>query len=310
VLAITPAFNEGQILPEFLRQFSLLRESLNSKEIDLKLLVVNDGSTDQTQTILEVQNQKNLEWLTYISFSSNFGHQAALAAGLSSIDDWPEAVITLDCDLEHPLEVIYELVEVWSKNKFVLVNTVRRESQDLPFLKRLLSKAFYFITAHLTGLDLKSGQADFRLWDAKLCRALKSYFDHIGSLRVFAAWLPGKKGEIYYDQHVTANRKSRFTFKKNWQLAILSIVRFSTTPLRLMNLGGLLGILISSLYAIYTFIRFLNGQTVQGWSSLVFLIIFMGCLQLFSLGIIATYLQRLVFAKDLPPYLIIERSKK
>jgi glycosyltransferase involved in cell wall biosynthesis len=309
VLAITPAFNEAAVLPEFVEKFSELRSTLQKSDVELKLLVVDDGSSDSTLQMIKESSKKTPDWFSYLSFSSNFGHQAALVAGLSRVSDWPDAVITLDCDLEHPLEKIPELINLWRENGYILVNTLRNTSASLPFFKKLFSKLFYRVTADLTGLDLKSGQADFRLWDAKLVRALKPYFDHIGSLRVFAAWLPGKKGELRYDQIVRRNRVTRFTFKKNWQLAIISIVRFSTAPLRFMTIAGVSGIAFACVYAIYTFAQFIRGRTVPGWSSLVLLIVFMGCLQLFSLGIIATYLQRLVFIKDLPPYLILDGSE-
>ena len=242
VLAITPAYNEALVLPKFVLQFSQLRQLLKKTDIELKLIVINDGSSDETLEFLKSENEKSQEWFSYLSFSSNFGHQAALAAGLSRVDDWADAVVTLDCDLEHPIEKIPDLIELWQKNNYILVNTVRRPSRDLPILKRFLSKYFYFVTSRLTGLELKSGQADFRLWDGKLVRSLKNYFDHIGSLRVFAAWLPGSKGEVAYDQQVNRERESRFTFKKNWQLAVMSIVRFSTMPLRLITVAGMSGI--------------------------------------------------------------------
>ena len=288
-------------------RFSAIRTLLKNQNLDLRLLVVNDGSVDNTEKILKNLTVENPDWLSYLSFAANFGHQAALIAGLSNVGDWPEAVITMDCDLEHPLEKIPELVSLWSNNDYILVNTVRKSSAHLPLFKRVFSTLFYMITSHLTGLEIKSGQADFRLWDANLVRVLNPYLDHLGSLRVFSAWLPGKKGELTYEQEIRRDRQTRFTFKKNWQLAIISIVRFSNMPLRFMTLAGIGGLVFGAFYSVYTFYEFFEGRTVPGWSSLVLLITFMSCLQLVSLGIIATYLQRLVFAKDLPPYLILKR---
>jgi len=176
----------------------------------------------------------------------------------------------------------------------------------LSWTKRWPSATFYRLTSWLTGLSLARGQADFRLWDGATVRGVLDYLPHIGSLRVFAAWIPGKKASIEYEQHVRGDRQTRFTFRKNLELAAISIIRFSEVPLKTITLVGIIGLLFSSVYAVFIAVAVMREVTVPGWSSLVLTVMIMGCLQLVSIGVLAGYLRRLVFARDLPPFIIRE----
>src|SRR5258707_45224 len=121
------------------------------------------------------------------------------------------SIVTMDADLEHPFEVVTRLVDAWSRTGAVVVHAIRRESRELSWTKRLPSALFYRVTAQLTGLSLKPGQADFRLWDAGAVRNVSEYLPHIGSLRVFASWMPGRQESVEYEQHVRQGRDTRFT---------------------------------------------------------------------------------------------------
>lgn len=307
VLIVSPVFNEEDVLPEFVQAINKLREEI-SGTADIHLLLVDDGSTDATLTKIRRLVSTNPDWIFYLSFTSNFGYQAALIAGLTNAGIWPDAIITMDSDLEHPIELVPELIRKWRSEKVLVVNTIRRESVALGWKKRFFSKLFYQLARRLTQLDLQPGQADFRLWDARLLRSLQSYLPNVGSLRVFAAWLPVKKAVVNYDQNVLPNRKSRFTFKKNLQLAMIGIIRFSNLPLTSISILGAIGLLFTFLYACFIGVKYWMGYSFPGWTSLVLTVTFMGCLQLISLGILASYLKRLVFSKDLPLF-IVEESK-
>ena len=163
---------------------------------------------------------------------------------------------------------------------------------------------FYKVTSALTGLDLATGQADFRLWDAAVLRYVAPYLPHVGSLRVFAAWLPGKKASIAYEQRVRTDRTSRFTFRKNFELAAISIIRFSHFPLQAITGLGVLGLTFAVVYGVFIAIEAARGNTVPGWSSTVLTVMAMGCLQLIAFGVLASYFRRLVFDRDLPPWVV------
>jgi len=302
---VAPAFNEAVGLPEFFRAFLALRADVASS-MQLRLLVVDDGSTDETLKILRAAADEHPDCISYVSFTANAGHQAALVAGLLSAGDWPDAIVTMDADLEHPFEVVPRLEEARRRSGAVIVHAIRRESKALSWSKRWPSALFYRGTAALTGLRLKPGQADFKLWDATAVRRVADYLPHIGSLRVFAAWMPGRQEAVEHDQVVRADRRSRFTFRKNYDLAAISIIRFSKVPLQAITALGVLGLSFAMVYGVYITIIKARGIAVPGWSSTVLTVMTMGCLQLVSLGILASYLQRLVFARDLPLYIIRE----
>ncbi len=275
----------------------------------IKLLLVEDGSHDDSFEKLAGAAQTR-DWLGYIRFTANFGHQAALIAGMTSIDEWPDAVLTMDSDLEHPVSAAEKLIEKWAEKKYILINGIRNDHAELSLEKRLTSRLFYKLMARIAGVQIQPGQSDFCIWDGVLLRSLKLYLLHIGSLRVFAAWIPGSKAVVTYDQKVIPGRLSRFTFVKRWELAISSIIRFSSSPLRLIFWLGLFGIAISIIHAIQISYAWMQGEVLQpGWPTLILTVILMGCLQLLCLSILATYLRRLVFSKDLPLFLIREEKK-
>ncbi len=305
VQIVVPAFNEEAVLPEFIAAFLSLR-STAFPGMDLRLLVVDDGSTDGTLHLLRDASERHRDCIGYISFAANAGHQAALIAGLLNARPDADVIVTMDADLEHPLDVVPRLVSAWCTSRPLVVHAIRQPSTDLPWTKRWPSRAFYRLAARLTGLALAPGQADFRLWDGGTLRAVREYLPTVGSLRLFAAWLPGRKASIEYRQAVRRERHTRFTLRKNYELAMISIVRFSQLPLRAITIIGVLGLAFCVAYGTYVVVASLRGLVVPGWSSTVLTVMTMGCLQLVSLGILASYLRRLVFARDLPLFVVME----
>jgi dolichol-phosphate mannosyltransferase len=303
LLIVTPAFNEAAALPDFLAAALALRHDM-APSIDVRVLVVDDGSMDGTAEVLRQAADAHPAAVAYLSLTANAGHQAALIAGLCHAGRWPDAIVTMDADLEHPMPVVKQLVETWRETHAIVVHAIRRPTRELPLVKRAASALFYRVTAALTGLNLSSGQADFRLWDASALRSVSDYLPHIGSLRVFAAWIPGQKASVQYEQFVRGGRTSRFTFRKNYELASISIIRFSHFPLQAITGLGLLGLLFSLVYGTFIAVQAARGNTVPGWSSTVLTVMAMGCLQLIALGVLASYFRRLVFARDLPPWVV------
>lgn len=305
ILIIAPVFNESNIIENFVDEIKNLKCQLAS-EYTIRLLLVDDGSTDAT--FLKIKNlSEQYLWVNYRRLTGNFGHQAALIAGLAAVGQWPHAVITMDSDLEHPVNKIPEMLALWSSEELGLVQTRRLELKSLPLSKRLLSRFFYWSVARLTGLQLSSGQADFCLWDAQLLRSLSSYLEHIGSIRIFAAWIPASKKLITYQQPLSSKKKSHYTFRQNWNLALNSIIRFSVFPLRLITWLGLFGVLVSAIHLVQIAWAIIQNEPLApGWTTLIVTVIFIGCIHLICLGILSSYLRRLVFSKNLPLFLTRE----
>ena len=305
ILVVTPVFNEAEVIAEFTSKISQVRDQIQS-ECDLRILFVNDGSRDSSHDKINLLcSQYN--WIGFRRLTGNFGHQAALIAGLSAVDEWADLAVTMDSDLEHPPEAIIEMLTRWKAKKCNVVRGIRQTSEKLPLQKRIFSNLFYRITARVTGLKLLNGQTDFCLWDAKVILELKPYLHSIGSLRVFSSWLPGEKEEVYFQQGFRKSGLSRYTFEQNWNLTLNAILRFSSKPLRLISGLGLLGITVSAIHGIGIVYAIATNEPLQpGWTTLIFSVIFMGCLQLICLGILSSYLRRLVFSKDLPLFLVKE----
>lgn len=293
------------MLPEFIDAWLALRARLAS-EHELRLLVVDDGSSDATIDVLRNAAARHPDCVSYLSLAAHAGHQAALIAGLCHAGSWPDVIVTMDSDLEHPLDVVPRLIDAWRTQGAIVVHAIRQESRELSWTKRWPSALFYRVTARLTGVELAPGQADFRLWDAATVRGVMDYLPHIGSLRVFAAWLPGRHAAVEYHQAVRPGRSTRFTFRRNYELAAISIIRFSHFPLQAITLIGAVGLGFSFVYGVVITIAVLQHRTVPGWSSLILSVLVMGCLQLIAIGVLASYLRRLVFARDLPPFIVRE----
>lgn len=303
LLIVSPAYNEAAGLPDFLAAVLALRDQVHGR-VDVRLLVVDDGSADGTAAVLQRASEANPGVIGYLSLAANAGHQGALIAGLCHSGPWPDVIVTMDADLEHPVAVVGELLDQWRRTGAIVVHAIRKPARELSIVKRWPSAWFYRVTSALTGLEISPGQADFRLWDAAVLRSVSSYLPHIGSLRVFAAWIPGPKAAIEYEQQVRADRTTRFTFRKNYELAATSIIRFSNFPLQAITAIGALGLLFAMSYGAFVAVESARGNTVPGWASTVLTVMAMGCLQLIAIGTLASYLRRLVFARDLPPFIV------
>lgn len=308
VLIVSPCFNEEEGILLFIRAIRALPSHPGFAGFTFRLTLVNDGSSDGTLPLILKAQSEDPGFLSVISLAGNFGYQAALTAGLVNVGPWPEVVVTMDSDLEHPPSLIPELVRTWQGGRHLLVNTIRLPANALPPHKRIPSRLYYRCARLLTGLDIQPGQADFRLWDGDFVRALHSHLGNVGSLRLFASWINVPKANVTYDQAVNAARASRFTFKKNIELALSGLIRFSALPMRIMGFAGIAGMALSFLYGAWIIAQAMMGNVIPGWTSIILTIIFMSCVQLLSLGVIALYLKRLVFDRDLPAFLIQKKA--
>lgn len=309
---VMPAHNEERSLPATVGALaSFLRDAVPSVA-RFVVLVVDDGSTDRTA---EVMGELAREYaapgfsVRCLSLLRNFGHQAALKAGLQSAAESADFAVTMDADGEHPIEVIPELIEIWRAGA-AIVHTVRRPDRRLGIHKRATSYVYYKALRGLSGLPIEPGMADFKLWDGDLLRQIQSALPGCGSTRVFAVWLAPGTPRVSYTQRVAAGRVSRFTSRKQWSLALDGLTRFSDLPLRSALFIGLVsmlfagGLIADAAYAVA------SGRAVPGWAStLIALAVFCG-LQSFSFGILSEYLLRNWFRRALPAYVLKRRQAR
>jgi polyisoprenyl-phosphate glycosyltransferase len=270
-----------------------------------EIIFVNDGSKDDTLAIIkQIATSKN--FVKYISFSRNFGHQNALKAGIDNCNY--DAVISMDGDMQHPPEVLPKLLMHWEAGNEI-VYTVRKDHLELPMLKRKSSNAFYNILNSLSSIDLEPGTADFRLLDKKVVDALKGFKEYDIFWRGLVKWIGFKQIAVEYEPQARATGKSKYNFKKMMELALKGITSFSTKPLTVAIYLGFVSAVLSFMYIPYAIVSYYIGNAISGWASIIVTIAFFGGLQLMILGIIGVYLGKLFMQnKERPHYIISETN--
>ena len=302
ITILIPCYNEENTL-------SLLYERLKKMftimpVYQFQILLVNDGSTDNTLNII-----KNLrvsdKSVSYLSLSRNFGKENAMLAGLDYAEG--DAVILIDADLQDPPELIPRMIEEWEKG-YDDVYARRRSRAGETWFKRMTAHWYYRILRKLADIDIPADVGDFRLLDRQAVDALCSLREKQRYTKGLFSWIGYNKKELLFDRDARAAGNSKMNLHKLVGLAVDGITSFSVAPLRL---ASILGIVISSIAFIYLTIvivkTLLYGDPVAGYPSMISVILFMGGIQLVVLGIIGEYVGRIFYeAKRRPDYLISE----
>ena len=296
---VVPVFNEQDVLLQFYQHICKVVTHIN---MSYELIFVNDGSSDKSSEIIVgiIKNDNNVK---SVEFSRNFGHQAAIAAGLDYAEG--EAVITLDADLQHPPELIPELISKWQQG-YDVVYTCRKDTEDSNLFKKYTSLFFYKIMNSLSKVDVPAGTADFRLLDRKVVDAFCSMNEHRPFIRGLVCWMGYRQIGIAYQAPARYAGKSKYSLTRMIGFAVDGIVSFSSIPLYLSALMGLIISMLSFAYAIYVIYSWLfTNRNIEGWTSLMLVVLFIGGIQLITLGVLGTYLGRIYDeTKDRPRYLV------
>lgn len=310
---VIPAYNEAQGISNFLDNLSAYLQLLSQTRYPFSwnIFVVNDGSSDSTEAILEEAkraSEASSVRINYISLVRNFGHQAALLAGLQAVvREQADFAITMDADGEHPIELITSLVSHWAEGA-PLVHTKRERDERLSRFKNFTSSLYYAMLRKLGQLDIQDGMADYKLWDGALLRQVEPFFSTCGSTRAFASWLVSKAPVVSYQQNFVPNRVSRFTLPKMIAMAVNGLVSYSEVPIRLAFYTGFLSILVGALLVAQSIWAYFMDQAVPGWTTTVALIVLFGGVQCFLLGIYGEYFLRNVFRAKLPKFVVKQVS--
>lgn len=299
---IIPLLNEMSILPELYKR---LKESVNRITSNHELIFVDDGSTDKTLEIL-MELSKTDENTKYISFSRNFGHQAAITSGLESCSG--NANIIIDGDLQDPPELIPELYKKYKEGyEVVYAKRISREGETIA--KKLTAKLFYRFLKRITSFDIPVDTGDFRLIDKKIVSYLNQMPERNKYLRGQIAWLGFKQTYVNYEREKRKAGKSGYSIKKMVNFAVDGITSFSNVPLRFVTNMGILVSLLAFIVIIFAlFSHFVSGKTIAGWTSLILSITFLGGIQLISIGIIGEYISRINTDVRKRPLFIIDQT--
>ncbi len=272
--------------------------------MDYELVFIDDGSTDGTKEILNKLHNKNKK-LKAISFSKNFGHQSAILAGLKYAKG--DAVIMMDADLQHPPELIPKMINEWKKGHDI-VNTIRKKGKENAF-KRITSNGFYKTMNIISKTKMPVGAADFRLMDRKVVDAFKNIEETNLFVRGVINWMGFSSTYIKYTPNKRHAGKTKYSLKKMISLAFDGITSFSTAPLQMATLLGLIVSAFSFLYFLYViYIRLFTTQALTGWTSVIMSVLFLGGVQLISIGILGEYISKIFYEVKRRPRFIIDKK--
>jgi polyisoprenyl-phosphate glycosyltransferase len=298
---IIPAYNEeGNVNIIYHR----IKDVLDTGNVDYEIIFVNDGSIDKTKkNILDlIENDRKIK---LISFTRNFGHQLALTAGYNHCTG--DAAITMDCDLQHPPEMIPELIKKWEEG-YEIVNTVRYDKNQKSAFKKYTSKYYYKFFSWITGVPIEEGSADYRLVDKKVISEIKRLSESEIFLRGMFYWFGFKSVSIPYTPNERYSGTTKYNLRKMVHFAINGITSFSVMPLKIVTFMGFFVSGLAILYMIYSMYSWIFlKDVISGWTSLTLSVLFLGGVQLISIGILGEYLGKIfIETKKRPRYVIDE----
>ena len=297
---VVPLYNETENLPELHRR---LTRSLSELDIEYELVFVNDGSRDATGTLLDDLAEIDPH-VTVLHLSRNFGHQAALCAGIDHARG--KSVVLMDGDLQDPPEVLGQLLAAWRAGNDVVYAVRTRRKEGL--LKRLCYALFYRLLRVTSELDIPLDSGDFCLMDRKVVKALKALPERQRFLRGLRSFVGFKQLGLVYERDARHAGQPKYTFRKLACLAVDGLVSFSGLPLTVVTYLGICSLVLALLLGSWMCMDALcNPSLARGWVCAIVVVLFLSGVQLVSLGIIGTYLWRIVLEVKRRPAYIVDR---
>lgn len=305
---VVPCYNEQEVLPETSKQLkakytALMEQGLISRES--RIVFVNDGSADQTWSIIQELHRTEPQFFSGIDLAHNSGHQNAVLAGLMTVKDICDMCITMDADLQDDINTIDEMVRKYYEGNQVVYG-VRSARDTDTFFKKFTAEGFYKFMK-VMGTDVIYNHADFRLMSKRVLQELSGFKEVNLFLRGMVPLIGFQNCKVYYERHERAAGKSKYPLKRMLSFAVNGITSFSTKPLKLITGLGLIMSAVSIIAFIWAFITKIVGFTEHGWSSTMCSIWLIGGLQLFCLGIIGEYIGKIYAeVKQRPRYIVAE----
>lgn len=300
---VIPMYNEEKVIEECYQRMRNVFSKIEN--YDYEIIVINDGSEDKTEVLITTIAQKD-EKVKVITFSRNFGHQAAVTAGLQKVTG--DAVVIIDADLQDPPEEIPNMIALWEQgNEVIYAKRKTRKGESI--FKVLSAKMFYQTLNVLSDVEIPKDTGDFRLVDRKVVDTINQLPEHNKFLRGLFSWVGFKQIPYEYERQERFAGKTKYPLRKMLRLASDGIISFSTKPLKLLGIFGIISIVISFAVLLYAILSYLFqfNNIMSGWTSIMVAITFFAGVQLVSIWIMAEYIGRIYDeTKRRPEYIIKE----
>jgi dolichol-phosphate mannosyltransferase len=295
---IIPAYNEGE-------NINIAADTLSGilKDIDFELIFCDDGSKDNTWELISKRADEDKR-VRGVRFSRNFGKEGAIFAGLESARG--ACGVVIDCDLQHPPELILKMYELWEQG-FEVVEARKSNRGRESLLYKLFAKSFYRIMKSSSGINL-DGASDYKLMDRKVLDALNGMKERLTFFRALSSWVGGKTAAIPFEVQPRAHGTTKWSFGKLFKFALSNITSFTNYPLHLMTVSGIVFFSGAIGIAVHTLIKFFQGRAAEGFPTVILLLLVIGSLLMLGLGIIGYYLCKIYEEiKFRPRYIVNER---
>ncbi len=299
---ILPAYNEKQNIE---RTAETLSGILEEAKISFELVFISDGSVDGTYEEVCRLAERDRR-IRGAEFSRNFGKEAAIFAGLELA--FGDACIVMDCDLQHPPEVIPEMYQLW-QNGYEVVEGIKKSRGRESIFHGMSAGLFYGIMSKMMRMDMRSS-SDFKLLDRKVVNVLLSLGERNTFFRALSFWAGFRSAKVEYEVQERAYGSSKWSFRSLTKYAISNVTSFSTIPLQMVTVMGMVSIIFSVILAMQTLVKYLMGTAVEGFTTVILLILIIGGFIMISLGVIGHYLARIYEeVKGRPRYIIRRRTE-
>lgn len=299
---IIPAFNEELSID---RAYYTISGILKDANIDNEIIFIDDGSTDSTYEKIKALSEKESN-ISGITFSRNFGKEAAISAGLASATG--DCVVVIDCDLQHPPEKIVEMYHLWEQG-FEIVEGIKSTRGKEKKVHGLAARSFYSIISSMVGFDM-SNASDFKLLDRKVVDILNRIPEKKGFFRAISFWVGYKKATVEFDVKERTEGTSKWSAISLIKYAISNISAYSTAPMQIVTVLGFIMLFITAVFGVWALVDKISGRALEGMTTVIIILIFIGSIMMISLGIIGYYVARIYEEiKGRPKYIISASCK-
>lgn len=296
---ILPAYNEELSID---RAYYTISEILKNADIDNEILFIDDGSSDSTYEKISELAKKESN-VRGFHFSRNFGKEAAISAGLSAATG--DCVVVLDCDLQHPPEKIVEMYRLWQEG-YEIVEGIKKSRGDESKFHKWAANNFYSIISRVVGFDM-SNASDFKLLDRKVVDILNRIPEKKGFFRAISFWVGYRKTSVEFEVAERLEGVSKWNTKGLLKYAVSNISAYSTAPMQLVTVLGFIMLIITAIFSVWALIDKISGRALEGMTTVIIILIFIGSIIMISLGIIGYYVARIYEEiKGRPKFIVSE----